>query len=140
MDARQSLIAELENAIQSGSEDKRVDTLGRITDFFVADSDRLSDKQIEAFDDVLGPLIEESKEAPTQGQSRCSMGSKKTQSSSTQFVRKGAMLVGVDGAAVGACAMLDVSATGTRLELSAPYTLPEQFVLVLSKDGRLRRP
>jgi len=53
----QSLIAELESAIQSGSKDKRVDALRRITDLFVADSDRLSDQQIEVFDDVLGHLI-----------------------------------------------------------------------------------
>ncbi|MBV1700167.1 MAG: DUF2336 domain-containing protein, partial [Hyphomicrobiales bacterium] len=52
-----SLIAELEDAIQSGSKDKRVDTLRRITDLFVADADRFSDQQIEVFDDVLGHLI-----------------------------------------------------------------------------------
>ena len=57
MDAGQSLIAELEDAIQSGSKDKRVETLRRITDLFIADADRLSDKQIEVFDDVLGHLI-----------------------------------------------------------------------------------
>ena len=56
MDA-ESLIAELEDAIQSGSKDKRVETLRRITDLFIADADRLSDKQIEVFDDVLGHLI-----------------------------------------------------------------------------------
>jgi len=52
-----SLIAELEDAIQSGSKDKRIDTLRRITDLFVADADRLNDNQIEVFDDVLGHLI-----------------------------------------------------------------------------------
>ena len=57
MIADQSLIAELENAIQSGSKDKRVDTLRRITDLFVADADRLNDQQIDVFDDVLGHLI-----------------------------------------------------------------------------------
>lgn len=57
MNAGQSLIAELEDAIQSGSKDKRVETLRRITDLFVADSDRLSDQQIDVFDDVLGHLI-----------------------------------------------------------------------------------
>lgn len=53
----QSLIAELEQAIQSGSKDKRVETLRRITDLFVADADRFNDQQIEIFDDVLGRLI-----------------------------------------------------------------------------------
>jgi uncharacterized protein (DUF2336 family) len=52
-----SLIAELEDAIQSGSKDRRVDTLRRITDLFVAEADRLNDKQIEVFDEVLGHLI-----------------------------------------------------------------------------------
>ena len=57
MDASQSLIAELEDAIQSGSKDRRVDTLRRVTDLFVADADRLNDQQIDVFDDVLGHLI-----------------------------------------------------------------------------------
>jgi uncharacterized protein (DUF2336 family) len=57
MDAGYSLIAELEDAIHSGSKDKRVETLRRITDLFVAGADRLNDQQIEVFDDVLGHLI-----------------------------------------------------------------------------------
>src|SRR5271156_5969993 len=57
MEAGHSLISELEDAIQSGSKDKRVDSLRRITDLFVADADRLNDQQIEVFDDVLSHLI-----------------------------------------------------------------------------------
>jgi len=57
MEAGQSLISELEDAIQSGSKEKRVDTLRRITDLFVTEADRLSDRQIDVFDDVLGHLI-----------------------------------------------------------------------------------
>lgn len=57
MNIQQSLVAELEDAIKSGSKDKRVDTLRRITDLFVADADRLNDRQIGVFDDVLGHLI-----------------------------------------------------------------------------------
>ena len=53
----QSLIAELESAIESGSKDKRVDALRRITDLFVGDADRLNDQQIDVFDDVLSHLI-----------------------------------------------------------------------------------
>ncbi len=52
-----SLIAELEDAIQSGSKDKRVETLRRVTDLFVTGADRFNDEQIEVFDDVLGQLI-----------------------------------------------------------------------------------
>ena len=57
MNADHSLIAELEDAIGSGSKDKRIDTLRRITDLFVSDADRLSDQQIDVFDDVLSHLI-----------------------------------------------------------------------------------
>jgi len=57
MQADRSLIAELEDAIQSGSKDKRLETLRRITDLFVADADRFTNQQIDVFDDVLGHLI-----------------------------------------------------------------------------------
>ncbi len=57
IEAGQSLIAELENAIQSGSNDKRIETLRRITDLFVADAERLNDQQIGMFDRVLNHLI-----------------------------------------------------------------------------------
>jgi uncharacterized protein (DUF2336 family) len=52
-----SLIAELEDAIQGGSRDRRVETLRRVTDLFLCDADRLNEQQIEVFDDVLGCLI-----------------------------------------------------------------------------------
>src|ERR1700761_2081785 len=54
---QQSLIGELEAAIASGSKDKRVDALRRVTDLFVASADRFTDQQIDVFDDVLGHLI-----------------------------------------------------------------------------------
>ena len=57
MEAGQSLIAELEEAIQSGSKDKRVDSLRRITDLFLVDADRLTNHQIDVFDEVIGHLI-----------------------------------------------------------------------------------
>lgn len=57
MQKETSLIAEMEAALQSGSKDKRVDTLRRLTDLFVADSDRFSNQQIDVFDDILGHLI-----------------------------------------------------------------------------------
>ena len=56
-DVGPSLIAELEEAIQSGDKDKRVNTLRRVTDLFVMDADRLNDRQIDVFDDVIGHLI-----------------------------------------------------------------------------------
>jgi uncharacterized protein (DUF2336 family) len=57
MSSQQSLIGELETAIASGSKDKRVDALRRVTDLFVASADRFTDQQIDVFDDVLAHLI-----------------------------------------------------------------------------------
>ncbi len=57
MDAGQSLIVELEDAIQSGAADKRVEVMRRVTDLFVADADRFNDQQVDVFDAVLGQLI-----------------------------------------------------------------------------------
>lgn len=53
-----ALIVELEEAVQSHSAEKRVDTLRRITDLFLGEADRLNDQQIDVFDDVLGKLIQ----------------------------------------------------------------------------------
>jgi uncharacterized protein (DUF2336 family) len=52
-----SLLSELEEAIKNGSEQRRVDTLRRVTDLFLNDADRLTDAQIGVFDDVLCHLI-----------------------------------------------------------------------------------
>jgi hypothetical protein len=52
MDGGKSLIAELEDAIQSGSPDKRVDTMRRVTDLFVGTADRLNEQQVELSSDV----------------------------------------------------------------------------------------
>lgn len=57
MSQQTSLIDELEDAIRSGSDRTRVDTLRKITDLFLADADRLNEQQIEVFDSVLGHLI-----------------------------------------------------------------------------------
>jgi uncharacterized protein (DUF2336 family) len=52
-----SVIAELEDAIKSGSSQKRVDTLRQVTNLFLHDGERLSDEQVKVFDDVLCVLI-----------------------------------------------------------------------------------
>jgi hypothetical protein len=57
MSAQHSLIVELEEAIQSGSSEKRVETLRRVTDLFLYDADRLNEAQVGVFDDVLCHLI-----------------------------------------------------------------------------------
>jgi len=54
---RQSLIAELESAIDNGSTEKRVDTLRRVTDLFLIGADRFTEQQIDVFDDVIGHLV-----------------------------------------------------------------------------------
>jgi uncharacterized protein (DUF2336 family) len=52
-----SIIAELEDAVKSGSAEKRVDTLRQVTNLFLHDAERLSEDQIKVFDDVLCVLI-----------------------------------------------------------------------------------
>jgi len=50
-------MADLEDAIKSGSQDRRVETLRRVTDLFLNDADRLNEAQVGVFDDVLCHLI-----------------------------------------------------------------------------------
>jgi uncharacterized protein (DUF2336 family) len=57
MGAPHSIISELEDAIHSGSPEKRVQTLRRVTDLFLSEADRLNETQIGVFDDVLSQLI-----------------------------------------------------------------------------------
>jgi uncharacterized protein (DUF2336 family) len=51
------LIDELEAALTSGTNSRRVEMLTRITDLFVGGADRYSDEQIGIFDDVMVRLI-----------------------------------------------------------------------------------
>ena len=57
MNARQSLMDELENAVRHGSREQRMDTLRRVTDLFLISPQQLDDDQIALFDDVLGHMI-----------------------------------------------------------------------------------
>jgi uncharacterized protein (DUF2336 family) len=52
-----SLVDELEAAIQSGSQERRVQTLRSVTDLFLQDAERLNEAQVSVFDDVLCHLI-----------------------------------------------------------------------------------
>ena len=52
-----SIIAELEEAVRSGSSAKRVSTLRQVTDLFLHDGERLSEEQVKVFDDVLCHLV-----------------------------------------------------------------------------------
>jgi uncharacterized protein (DUF2336 family) len=58
MQARKSLLAELEDAVHGSSRDRRVETLRRITDLFLTGANRFNDEHIGLFDDVLTQLIE----------------------------------------------------------------------------------
>jgi uncharacterized protein (DUF2336 family) len=58
LEGNNSLIAEVETAISSGSADKRVDTLRKITDLFMLRADSYSNDQVEVFDDVISRLAE----------------------------------------------------------------------------------
>ncbi len=53
-----SLLAELEVAVKTGTPEKRVDTLRRVTGLFLGKSDQLNEQQIGVFDDVLVHLIQ----------------------------------------------------------------------------------
>src|ERR1700679_3062628 len=52
-----SIIAELEDAVRSGSSEKRVSTLRQVTDLFLHGGERLSEEQVKVFDDVLCLLV-----------------------------------------------------------------------------------
>src|SRR5690348_16270019 len=54
---RGPLISELEQAVRSGSQETRVRTLKRITDLFLGTKEKLSEEQIDVFDQVLSHLI-----------------------------------------------------------------------------------
>jgi uncharacterized protein (DUF2336 family) len=56
--AQQSLINELEDAINCGSVDRRVDTLRRVCDLFETGASMYSDEQVDLFDDVIGRLAD----------------------------------------------------------------------------------
>jgi len=52
-----AVIAELEDALHSGSPGRRTDVLRRVTDLFGSKNEHLSEQQISVFDDVLGYLV-----------------------------------------------------------------------------------
>jgi uncharacterized protein (DUF2336 family) len=56
MDARGSLIGDLERAIASGTAERRAASLRHVTDLFITGASRYSDEQISLFDDVIARL------------------------------------------------------------------------------------
>src|SRR5580693_7532797 len=59
MAAALSLIPELEQVLQRGSRQKRVEALRRITALFLAGADSYTDQHVDVFGDVFGHLIAE---------------------------------------------------------------------------------
>src|SRR5712671_5965395 len=51
-----AIIAELEDAFQSGVSEKRVDMLRRVTDLFVGGANVYTEEHVALFDDVIGRL------------------------------------------------------------------------------------
>jgi hypothetical protein len=60
MVGRPSLISELEDAIASRSDDKRTETLRKVTDLFVGNAPNYNEEQVLLFDNVIGRLAEDS--------------------------------------------------------------------------------
>jgi uncharacterized protein (DUF2336 family) len=58
MSARQSLLNELQTAIEAGPKEKRGKTLRALTEVFVDVADRLPDELVEVFGDIISYLIE----------------------------------------------------------------------------------
>ena len=56
-----------------------------------------------------------------------------------RFVAQPAIILNGDGTILGSCTMLDVSASGAKLQLKPPTEVPGDFILILSKNGQVRR-
>jgi len=48
-------------------------------------------------------------------------------------------MAAIDGSLLGPCLVVDVSKAGARLVVQTSAKLPEQFIVVLSRAGQLRR-
>jgi uncharacterized protein (DUF2336 family) len=57
LNAQQSIVDEVEAAINIGSAEKRLETIKRVTDLFLASSGSFNAEQIELFDNVLERLV-----------------------------------------------------------------------------------
>ncbi len=56
-----------------------------------------------------------------------------------RYISHGARIVLANGSLLENCRIIDISGTGARLEIKNLEAVPDQFVLLLSYDGRLRR-
>src|ERR1700683_5749502 len=53
-----SIMGELDAALKSGSETRRIDMLARVANVFAADASRYSEEQLRFFDDIMVRLID----------------------------------------------------------------------------------
>ena len=115
---QRSLISELEDAVRRGSKDKRVETLRRITDLFLAQSERLNEEQIQVFDQVLGHLL--------------------TRMESTALVELSERLAPINNAPVKVVHTLahddEIAIAGPVLSLSDRLTTPDLIEIVAAKS------
>ena len=56
-DVEFSVVDEVETAINNGTAEKRLETIKRVTDLFLASAESFNSEQIELFGDVLERLI-----------------------------------------------------------------------------------
>jgi hypothetical protein len=64
---------------------------------------------------------------------------KEARKSERKVFRKPAAILNADGSLFGMCTMLDVSATGAKIEPQVATEVPNEFILLLSNDGKVRR-
>lgn len=56
-----------------------------------------------------------------------------------RYILHGARIATANGYGPLKCRIIDISAGGARLEVNAVDAAPDEFILLLSRDGRLRR-
>jgi PilZ domain len=55
-----------------------------------------------------------------------------------RFLRKEGAILSA-GSILTKCVVLDVSASGAKIEIQSPSEIPDEFDLLLSSDGKVRR-
>ena len=112
------LISELEDAVRRGSPEKRVETLKRVTDLFLGGCERLTEVQIQVFDDVLGHLI--------------------TRMESKALVELSERLAPINNAPINVVHTLarddEIAIAGPVLSLSDRLTTPDLIEIALAKS------
>jgi hypothetical protein len=56
-----------------------------------------------------------------------------------QGIHWDSLIVKIDGSIVDGCTMADVSSSGARLIVKTPTEVPDEFNLLLSRNGSVRR-